>query len=90
MKKITKEQNFNNFTMMQAIDEVDRKLAVEIISDPQLDGTELSSLLTTSLMGNVVNKKTGEPAKLSNEVLVAGMLNRMNQLHKQQNLEDHE
>ena len=69
--------------MMQAIDEVDQKLAIEVISDPQLDGTELSSLLATSLMGSVVNKETGEPVKLSNEVMMAGMLNRMNQLHKE-------
>jgi hypothetical protein len=87
MGKITREQAFNNFTMMQALDEVDHKLAVEAISDPNLDGDELSSLLTTSLMGNVVNKETGEPAKLSNEVVVAGMLNRMIQLAKKSDLE---
>ena len=31
-------------------------------------------------MGSIVNKTTGEPLKLSNEVLMAGFRNRLNQM----------
>lgn len=75
-----KNRAYNNTTALKALEQVDEKLAVKVISDPQLDGSELSEILTTSLMGHIVNKYTKEPMKLSNKVMVAGMLNRMQQL----------
>ena len=74
---------FNNSTALKALEEVDETLAIKVASDPNLDGKELSEMLTASLMGNIVNKETGEPMKLSNKVMMAGILNRMNQLDEE-------
>lgn len=75
-----KNRAYNNTTALKALEQVDEELAVKAISDPQLDGEELSEILTTSLMGYIVNKDTKEPMKLSNKVMAAGILNRMQQL----------
>jgi len=58
------------------------------VSDENLDGKELSEIITASLMGSIVDKKTKEPLKLSNAVLMAGIRNRMNQLAKGNGLEE--
>jgi len=75
-----KNRAYNNTTAVKALEEVDEELAVKALSDPNLDGAELSEILTTSLMGRIVNKKTKEPMKLSNKVMAAGILNKMQQL----------
>ena len=75
-----KNRAYNNTTAVKALEQVDEELAVKILSDPNLDGAELSEILTTSLMGHIVNKDTKEPMKLSNKVMAAGILNRMQQL----------
>ena len=69
-----------NTTMVKALEEVDEKLAEQVMSDPNLDGKELSEVLQASLMGEIVNKHTGEPIKLSNKVMMAGFRNKLNQL----------
>jgi 5S rRNA maturation endonuclease (ribonuclease M5) len=74
---------YNNTTAMKALEQVDEELAVKVLSDPDLDGKELSEILTTSLMGHIVNRDTKEPMKLSNKVMAAGILNRIKQLEKE-------
>jgi len=75
-----KNRAYNNTTAVKALEQVDEELAVKALSDPSLDGEELSEILTTSLVGRIVNKNTKEPMKLSNKVMAAGILNRMQQL----------
>ena len=75
-----KRRVYLNTTMVKALEEVDEKLAEQVMSDPNLDGKELSEVLQASLMGEIVNKNTGEPMKLSNKVMMAGLRNKLNQL----------
>lgn len=75
-----RQKTYNDFTMLKALEEVDKASAVQVISDPLLDGSELSSLLETSLLGTIVNKESGEPLRLSNEVVMAGFRNKLNQV----------
>jgi hypothetical protein len=69
-----------NTTMVKALEEVDEKLAEQVMSDPNLGGKELSEVLQASLTGEIVNKNNGEPMKLSNKVMMAGFRNKLNQL----------
>ena len=71
---------YNNATMLKALEEVDKDKAIEAISNPNLDGKELSELLECSMLGKIVNKHTNEPMKFSNDVLMAGLRNRLNQV----------
>lgn len=71
---------YNNATMLKALEEVDKDKAIEAISNPNLDGKELSELLKCSMLGKIVNKHTNEPMKFSNDVLMAGLRNRLNQV----------
>ena len=71
---------YNNATMLKALEEVAKDKAIEAISDPNLDGKELSELLECSLLGKIVNKNTEEPMKFSNEVMMAGFRNKLNQV----------
>ena len=75
-----KRRAYLNTTMVKALEEVDEKLAEQVMSDPNLDGKELSEVLQASLMGEIVNKNTGEPMKLSNKVMMDGLRNKLNQL----------
>lgn len=75
-------RGYNNFTMILALQEVDEKLAIEAISDINLNTEELSEILTISLMGSVINKETKIPCKLNNKVCMAGILNKMKQLER--------
>lgn len=71
---------YNNATMLKALEEVDKNKAIEAISNPNLDGKELSELLECSMLGKIVNKHTNEPMKFSNDVLMAGLRNKLNQV----------
>lgn len=71
---------YNNATMLKALEEVDKDKAIEAISNPNLDGKELSELIECSMLGKIVNKHTNEPMKFSNEVLMAGLRNKLNQV----------
>jgi hypothetical protein len=71
---------YNNATMLKALEEVDKDKAIEAISNPNLDGKELSELLECSMLGKIVNKHTNEPMKFSNDVLMAGLRNKLNQV----------
>ncbi len=77
---MSKERTFNNLVILKALEDVDKDKAIEVISEPNLDGTELSELLECSLMGMIVNKESGKPLQLSNEVLMAGLRNKLNQV----------
>lgn len=77
-----KNKNYNNFTLVKALEEVSEDLAVELVSTPDLDPKELTNIIGTSIMGNVINKETKEPLKLSNKVLGAAIINRVNQIAK--------
>lgn len=71
---------YNNAIMLKALEEVDKEKAIEVISNPNLDGKELSELLECSLMDKIVNKHTNEPMKFSNDVLMTGLRNKLNQV----------
>ncbi len=73
---------YNNATMLKALEDVDKEKAIEAISNPNLDGRELSELLECSLLGKIVNKDSKEPMKFSNELMMAGIRNRLNQIGK--------
>ena len=71
---------YNNATMLKALEDVDKDKAIEAISNPNLDGKELSELIECSMLGKIVNKHTNEPMKFSNDVLMAGLRNKLNQV----------
>lgn len=71
---------YNNATMLKALEELDKDKAIQVISEPNLDGKELSELLECSMFGKIVNKHTNEPMKFSNDVLMAGFRNKLNQV----------
>jgi hypothetical protein len=71
---------YNNATMLKALEQVDKDKAIEAISNPNLDGKELSELIECSMLGKIVNKHTNEPMKFSNDVLMAGLRNKLNQV----------
>lgn len=71
---------YNNATMLKALEEVDKDKAIEAISNPNLDGKELSELIECSMLVKIVNKHTNEPMKFSNDVLMAGLRNKLNQV----------
>jgi len=73
---------YNKLTMVKALELTDEDLAIKVMSDPNLDSKELNIILTTSLLGLVVNKKTKEPLKLSNKVMMAGFNNLLNRVSK--------
>jgi hypothetical protein len=75
----------NNATMLKALEETDKGKAIQAISNPNLDGNELSELIECSFLGKIVNKHTGEPMKFSNEVLMAGLRNKLNQIIRDSN-----
>lgn len=75
-----KEQTANNVLMLKALEEIGQsETAVLVVSDPNLDGRELSELLECSIMGKI-KYKDGTPLKLSNTTVMAGIRNRMQQL----------
>ena len=69
------QEAYDKFTTIKALETVDEDLAVQVMSDPNLDKRDLNLILNTGLMGNVVDKKTKKPLKLSNKVMQAGLLN---------------
>ena len=71
---------YDNATMLKALEEVDKDKAIQVISEPNLDGKELSELLECSMLGKIVNKDTGKPMQFSNEVMMAGLRNKLNQV----------
>ncbi len=71
---------YDNLTTLKALEEVDKDLAIKVISAPDLDHKELSLIIEYSLMGKFVFTKTNEPLKLCNEVIMAGIRNRLNQI----------
>lgn len=79
---MSKKQNTMhiNATMLKALEKVDKKKAIEAIANPNLDSKELCELLECSLLGKIVNKNTDKPMKLSNDVLMAGFRNMLNQV----------
>jgi len=77
-------RTYNNFTALYAVQEVDELMAIEIVSNPDLNGEDLSELLTCSIMGTIINKETKKPLKLSTKVMQAAMLNKFEQLSRTQ------
>jgi len=82
-----KSRMYNNATMLKALEDVDKEKAIEVISNPNLDGKELSELLECSMMGKIVNKHTNEPMKFSNDVVMAGLRNKLNQVVRNKEIE---
>lgn len=76
---------YNNAIMLKALEDTDEEKAIEAISNPSLDGNELSELLECSLMGKIVFKESGEPLKFSNSVLMAGLKNKILQIDNKLN-----
>ncbi len=68
---------YDNYTSLKALELADESKAIEVISNPDLDSDELNELLTTSILGRIINKDTNKPLKLSNKVMSAGFHNRM-------------
>ena len=80
---MSKNRTIHNTLIVKALEKVEPELAVALVSDPKLDGTELSEILTASLMETITDSETGEPVTLSNKVMAAGLLNRMEQLSEE-------
>lgn len=78
--KEKKQRMYDNATILKALEEVDKDLAIKVISDPNLDGKELSEIIECSMLEMIVNKDTGKPMQLSKEVMMAGLRNKLNQI----------
>jgi len=78
--KRNKQRMYDNTTILKALEEVDKDLAIKVISDPNLDGNELSEIIECSMLEMIVNKDTGKPMQLSKEVMMAGLRNKLNQI----------
>jgi len=72
-----------NLMLVKAVEEVDLSKAVELVSSPDLDKDELCRLLQDSIMGNLVDKETKEPLKLSNKVVMAGIVNVLKKIERE-------
>ena len=76
---------YDKFTILKALELTDEDLAIKVMSDPDLDSKEINMVLTASLLGSVVDKKTKEPLKLSNKVMMAGFNNLLNRVTPEKN-----
>lgn len=79
------KKTINNFILLKTIEDVDENDAIEIVSNPNLDGKELSEILDVHFSKKLKYKDGGKPLQLNNKVVVAGMLNRLQQLSNSQN-----
>jgi hypothetical protein len=82
---MTKDRAYTNFLLIKALEETDESKAIEAVSNPELDGQELSEIIAISIRGMITSKKTGTPIKLGNKVLMAALTNKINQTNKSQN-----
>jgi len=73
-------KKFNNTTLVKAVEEIDENAAIEMMSNPNINGQELSEVLNAHFCKEIKDKETGEPLQLSNKVVMAGIRNRFNQL----------
>jgi hypothetical protein len=71
-----------NTIALKALEQTDEKLAVQVISNPNLDGKELSAILDKQFLDKINN--TNEHLQLSNTVLMAGLHNRLIQINNEQ------
>lgn len=71
-----------NTIALKALEQTDEKLAVQVISNPDLDGKELSGILDKQFLDKINN--TNEHLQLSNTVLMAGLRNRLIQINNEQ------
>lgn len=62
---MTRKQRYDSLTMAMALDQVDQDKAIEVLTHPELDQKELGWILSDSMAGIFVYKRTGEPLKLS-------------------------
>jgi hypothetical protein len=91
-RELTEQEQraYDNFTMIKALEEVDEKLAIELVSDGSVSPDELSEVLMCHLAGKVVNKETKEPSKLSENVAKAilknVMLQKLDKFEKDNNI----
>lgn len=81
------DRMYNNATMLKALEEVDKDKAIHAISNPNLDGQELSELLECIMLGKLVYKDTGKPIQFSNELIIAGLINKLNQISKESEID---
>jgi len=70
----------NNTILIKAVEEIDENAAIEIMSNSNLDGQELSEVLNAHFCETIKDKETNEPLQLSSKVVMAGIRNRLNQL----------
>jgi hypothetical protein len=71
-----------NTIALKALEQTDENLAVQVISNPDLDGKELSGILDKQFLDKINN--TNEHQQLSNTTLMAGLLNRLIQINNEQ------
>lgn len=87
-KKITPNQVLDSFATVKAAEEIDINLAIAMVSNPEVDGKELSSVLNAHLTKSIVSKKIGEPMQLDKKVVAAGIRNRFLQIIQEQENKD--
>ena len=71
-----------NTIALKALEQTDEKLAVQVISNPDLDGKELSGILDKQFLDKINN--TNKHLQLNNTVLMAGLRNRLIQINNEQ------
>ena len=76
----------DNFLILKALEEADKDKAIQLISTPTLDHKELSDIIECGLMKKL-RYKDGTPVRISNEVLMAGIRNRLQQIIDESKIE---
>jgi hypothetical protein len=66
--------------ILKVIEEENEQDAIDIVSNPNLNGSELSELLQAHVDKNIIDTETGEPIQFSKKVFSAGIKNRFFQL----------
>ena len=87
MTKLTKEQRKTNLLLVKVLEDLSIEDAKKVMSDPNIDNSELNKVLEDSIMGNFVDKTDKTPVKLSNEVTMAGLRNILNRVIEKRNNE---
>lgn len=82
-KNTRNKRAYGNTLLVKAVEEINEQDAVEMMSNPNLDGQELSEVLNAHFTGSIKDAETDEPLKLSNKVVMAGIRNRFMQLSKE-------
>ena len=72
---MNKKRALKNLTTLKMLENTDEKLAVKIVSSPNIDREELSEIIESSIAGNFSCKETGQILQLNDNTIMSAMTN---------------